>query len=119
MSVYLDWASTAPIDPDVADYMRLVAATTPGNPSSIHSFGEKAKALLDESRKTCASVLGCPAGNVFFTSGGSESNNIVFLSLLRKAKPGHIVTSALEHSSVYQPARLLEKFGWKVSRLSA
>ncbi|MCL1817688.1 MAG: cysteine desulfurase [Spirochaetaceae bacterium] len=119
MPVYLDWAATAPIDPDIADYMRLVAETIPGNPSSIHSFGEKAKALLEESRKTCASVLGCAPGNVFFASGGSESNNIVFLSLLRKAKPGHIVTGAGEHSSVYEPARLLEKYGWKVSRVGA
>ncbi|MDR3200041.1 MAG: cysteine desulfurase, partial [Spirochaetales bacterium] len=117
ISVYLDWAATAPIDPDIASYMRDAALENTGNPSSIHSFGEKAKALLEESRAACAEVLGCPARTIFFTSGGSESNNIVFSSFLRKPKPGHIVTSAVEHSGVYEPGRVLEKFGWKVSRV--
>jgi cysteine desulfurase len=97
--------------------MREAALGYVGNPSSIHCFGEKAKALLEESRAACAGVLGCPAEDVFFTSGGSESNNIVFLSLLRRAKPGHIVISAVEHAAVYEPAGVLEKFGWKVSRV--
>jgi cysteine desulfurase len=117
MAVYLDWAATAPIARDVAAYMRDTAVENFGNPSSIHSWGERARTLLEESRKICASLLGCPGERVFFTSGGSESNNIVFTSLLRRARPGHIVTSAVEHSSVYEPGRLLEKYGWKVSRV--
>ncbi|MDR1933785.1 MAG: cysteine desulfurase [Spirochaetales bacterium] len=115
--VYLDWAATSPIDPDVAGYMRDVSIENFGNPSSIHSFGEKAKTLLEDSRAVCASVLGCSPQAVFFTSGGSESNNIIFSSFLRKSRPGHIVTSAVEHSGVYEPSRILEKFGWKVSRV--
>jgi cysteine desulfurase len=74
--------------------------------------------VLEKSRETCASILGCDAGRLFFTSGGSESNNIVFSSFLRKAKPGHVVTSSVEHSAVYEPVRVLEKFGWRVSRVS-
>jgi cysteine desulfurase len=117
MGVYLDWAATAPLDPDVADYLREVALGVTGNPSSIHSFGEAARAVLEESRRICAGILGCDASRVFFTSGGSESNNIVFSSFLRKVKPGHIVTSSVEHSAVYEPGRVLEKFGWSVSRV--
>jgi cysteine desulfurase len=105
------------MDPDVADYMRDVAVGVTGNPSSIHSFGDAARAVLEDSRKTCASILDCDTNRLFFTSGGSESNNIVFSSFLHKAKPGHVVISAVEHSAVYEPCRVLEKFGWRVSRV--
>jgi cysteine desulfurase len=97
--------------------MREVALENFGNPSSIHRWGEKARALLEESRARCAEILGCAAERVCFTSGGSESNNIIFGSLVRKARPGRIVTTAVEHSSVYEPSRLLEKFGWTVTRI--
>jgi cysteine desulfurase len=105
------------MDPGVADYLREVALGVGGNPSSIHSFGEAARALLEESRLACAGILGCEPSRLFFTSGGSESNNIVFSSFLRRARPGHVVTSAVEHSAVYEPSRVLEKFGWRVSRV--
>jgi cysteine desulfurase len=103
--------------PEVADYLHEVALGVGGNPSSIHSYGEAARAVLEESRLACAGILGCEPSRLFFTSGGSESDNIVFSSFLRKAKPGHIVTSAVEHSAVYEPSRILEKFGWRVSRV--
>ncbi|MDR1317773.1 MAG: cysteine desulfurase [Spirochaetales bacterium] len=117
MSVYLDWAATAPMDPLVADCLRETALGVMGNPSSIHRYGEAAKAVLEESRHICAGILGCESSRLFFTSGGSESNNIVLTSFLRRARPGHIITSAVEHSAVYEPCRVLEKFGWRVSRV--
>jgi len=118
-AVYLDWAATSPISREAADYYRDISLSIIGNPSSIHRWGDEAKRLLDDSRKTCASILGCAPENVRFTSGGSESNNLVVTSLLHRKKPGHAVFSAVEHSSIYEPSRLLERFGWSVTRVSA
>jgi len=118
-AVYLDWAATSPISRETADYYRDTSLSVIGNPSSIHRWGDEAKRLLDDSRKTCATLLGCSTEIVRFTSGGSESNNLVVTSLLHRKKPGHAVFSAIEHSSMYEPSRLLERFGWSVTRISA
>ena len=117
--VYLDWAATSPISMDAAEFLRDRTLTVFGNPSSIHAWGEEAKSLLEASRKTCAGLLGCAPGNVHFTSGGSESNNLVVTSLLHRRKPGHAIFSVLEHSSLHEPSRILERFGWKVTRVAA
>lgn len=115
--VYLDWAATAPPSREAADCLRDTAIDTFGNPSSIHGWGEKARELLESGREECARLLGCGPARICFTSGGSESNNIVAASLLRRPKPGHIVISTVEHSSMYEPVRMLERFGWRVSRV--
>ncbi|MDX9819737.1 MAG: cysteine desulfurase family protein, partial [Desulfococcus multivorans] len=115
--MYLDWAATAPPSREIADFMRDAALGNFGNPSSIHGWGEKAKNLLEDSRRLCAEILDCDAGLVRFTSGGTEANNIAVLSLLRRPRPGHAVMSAVEHASVYEPGRVLERFGWRVTRV--
>jgi cysteine desulfurase len=114
---YLDWAATAPLSRETADYLRDLSLDAFGNPSSIHSWGERAKRLLEDSRKTCAELIGCDPGRICFTSGGSESNNIAISSFLNRKKPGHAVMSAIEHSSLHEPGKMLERFGWKVSRI--
>jgi cysteine desulfurase len=114
---YLDWAATTPISPDTADYQRDLSLDVFGNPSSIHSWGEGAKKLLEESRNACGELIGCEPGRISFTSGGSESNNIVLSSLLNRKKPGHIIMSAVEHPSIFEPGNILERSGWKVSRV--
>jgi len=117
--LYLDWAATAPIHPDVANLQRQVAEETFGNPSSIHAWGLEARELLETSRKKCGTLLGSKENQVIFTGGGSESNNLVFTSFLLKTSPGHAVVPLFEHASVYEPSRILERFGWEVTRVPA
>jgi len=117
--LYLDWAATAPIHPDVANLQRQVAEETFGNPSSIHAWGLEARELLESCRRKCGKLLGSSENQVIFTGGGSESNNIVFTSFLLKASPGHSIVPLFEHASVYEPSRILERFGWDVTRVPA
>ncbi|MDC7221848.1 MAG: cysteine desulfurase family protein [Spirochaetales bacterium] len=118
MSTYLDWAATAL--PDETIYREALEASLnhPGNPSAQHSMGAEAKEQLEEDRKRCAARLGCPAERLFFTSGGSESNNIVLLSRLNDRKPGQIIISSLEHASLSEPVELLKKQGHKIKILT-
>jgi len=113
-SVYLDWASTSPEDPEVGAVIQKTAQEAFGNPSSPHSFGKTAYRILDESRETIASLLSCSKQNIIFTGGGSEANNIIFSSLLLKRNKGSVVISGIEHPSVYEPAMLLKKLGFEV-----
>ena len=117
MSIYLDWAATAVPDPDIIKASYDCALTTFGNPSSVHQAGQKANALLEDCRTRCASVLGVKKEEVFFTSGGTESDNIVLLSLLRKPSRGTVLVSAIEHPAVLEPAAVLAENGYKVAYL--
>ena len=112
--IYLDWAATALPDKEIIQTAVDMALETFGNPSSPHRRGKEAAALLSAERKNTAAALGTIPEQLFFTSGGTESNNIVISSLLNKKRPGNIVISGIEHSSVYEPAKMLEKFGWEV-----
>ena len=112
--IYLDWAATALPDKEIIQTAVDMALETFGNPSSPHRSGKEAAALLSAERKITAAALGTVPERLFFTSGGTESNNIVISSLLNKKRPGNIVISGIEHSSVYEPAKMLEKFGWEV-----
>ena len=112
--IYLDWAATAPPDPEtIAEYAR-VAAGTYGNPSSQHAAGRAAGELLLSARGRAARLLGAQPGQVIFTSCGTESNNIVMLSPLLRKRIGSVVVSGIEHPSVYEPARLLAEMGFAV-----
>lgn len=117
--LYLDWAATSPIHPEVANVQKHVAETVFGNPSSIHAWGMEARDLLESCRQKCAKLLGAKEKQVIFTGGGSESNNLVFTSFLLKASPGHAIVPLFEHASVYEPSRMLERFGWEVTRVPA
>ncbi len=117
--LYLDWAATSPIHPEVAKVQKKVAEEVVGNPSSIHTWGMEARDLLESCRAKCARLLGAKEKQVLFTAGGSESNNLVFTSFLLKASPGHAIVPFFEHASVYEPSRILERFGWEVTRIPA
>jgi cysteine desulfurase len=118
MKGYLDWAATSIPDPEIIDKTASAAKKIFANPSSKHSEGIKAKELLDKSRKICASALSVPEKNIIFTSGGTESNNIAVLSLLRKKKRGKILISAIEHPAVSEPCRILKESGFKVVKIN-
>ena len=116
-TVYLDWASTSPIDPEVLDGLNRNHRELFGNPSSLHDFGRHASSTLTDARNTLAATLGVPPKQLIFTSGGSEANSIVFLSLLRKKRRGRVLISSVEHPSVYEYAAVLQDAGFDVREI--
>ena len=118
-SIYLDWAATAPPDPEIQEQVLQVSRTLFANPSAAHGAGREAEKLLDDSRQRMAKVLGCLAKEVVFTSGGTESNNMILFSLLHKKRDRRIVISGIEHPSLYQPALTLKRLGFEVALVPA
>ena len=104
-------------DPDIIKASYDCALSTFGNPSSVHQTGQQASAVLEECRIRCAEALGVKKEEIFFTSGGTESDNIVLLSLLRKPSRGTVLVSAIEHPAVLEPAAVLAENGYKVAYL--
>lgn len=119
MTAYLDNAATTQVCPEAASAAMKMMTEVYGNPSSTHTMGREAKAVLDVSRASVAKALGGKAEEVFFTSCGSESDNWALRSgaelMHRKGK--HIISSAVEHSAILQSLELLEKQGYEVTRL--
>ena len=115
--VYLDYAATTPTDPEVIKAMQPFLFDKFGNPSSIHSFGQEAKKALEDSREAVALFLGADASEIVFTSGGTESNNFAIFgaAFALEKKGNHIVTTAIEHHAVSEPAKFLEKKGFQVT----
>lgn len=122
--IYLDTAAATPIDPRVAKAMRPYLAADFGNPSSLHTEGVAAKKAVDAAREKIAAVLDAHADEIIFTSGGTESDNLAILGVAhgllaakKIARPGHIITSQIEHRAVLEPCARLEKEGWRVTYL--
>ncbi len=109
--VYLDHNSTTPLLPEVEAYWEECRARQLGNPSSPHTSGRAARDLIDRARERVAGALGVHEDEVLFTSGGTESNNLALRGALTAARASHLVTTAVEHSSVLEAARALEKDG--------
>jgi len=118
-NIYFDNASTTKVRDEVADAMLRVMRDNYGNPSSSHHIGRLAAGELDAARKKIADALGAPPDDVYFTSGGTESDNWAVLNaaetLARKGR--HILTSAIEHDAVIESMKKLEKTGWEVTYL--
>jgi len=108
--IYLDYAASTPLDKGVLEAMMPYLRRHYGNPSSQHSFGQKARAAIEQAREQASRFLGCNADEVIFTSGATEANNLVMKGAIQNTKP-HIVTTAIEHESVLEPCRSLEKEG--------
>ncbi|MEI6296567.1 MAG: cysteine desulfurase family protein [bacterium] len=123
-SIYLDYAATTPVDEKVLLGMRRFWSTEYGNPGSIHSLGVSANKALEEARKNIALPLGARSSEIFFTSGGTESNNLAimgvanFFKRISNGKKLHIITSKIEHHSVLKPFKFLEKNGFDVTYLN-
>ncbi len=117
--VYLDNSATTPVDPRVAAGMARAVVETFGNASSVHGFGQQARAAIDRARREVASLIGAKQNEVVFTSGGTEANNLAIRGLCEAAiaHGRHVVTSAIEHPSVAGVCVELEKRGWEVTRL--
>jgi cysteine desulfurase len=117
--IYLDYNATTPVDPRVLEAMLPYFKDDFGNPSSIHSFGMKGKGALDRAREQVAGLIGASPREIFFTSGGSESNNFAIKGAAYglKEKGSHLVTTAVEHESVLETFRFLERDGFRVTYL--
>jgi cysteine desulfurase len=110
-SVYLDNAATTQIDPEVIDAMTEVLRDCYGNPSSSHGFGRKAKARIETSRRQVAEMLNASPSEIFFTSGGTEADNMAICCAARDLGVTRIITSALEHHAVLHAAESEVKGG--------
>ncbi len=117
--IYLDYAATTPVAPEVVDGMLPYFTERFGNPSSIHSFGQETKAAIEDARETLARQLGARAAELFFTSGGTESNNLALkgVAAANRHRGRHIITTAIEHHAVLEPCHVLEKQGFSVTYL--
>ena len=115
LMIYLDWAASAPVYPEVADIVKDVSLKNYANPSSPHREGENAKLMLEDFRVKFASLLGCNPDELIFTSGATEANNMLLYSFIfERTREINIVISGIEHPSVYEPASQLERFGIKL-----
>ena len=108
--LYFDHSATTPIDPKVLALMQATAISHYGNPSSIHKYGQKARAIIENSRRQIADALGIKSRNIVFTGGGSESNNMVLQNLLYSDNR-HVITSSIEHPAVLKVLKHLKNFG--------
>lgn len=120
MYVYADNAATTPVHAKAAEAMLACLKEEYGNPSSLHTVGQRAKELLDQARADMAACLGAEAREIYFTGGGSEADNQALLTgAMLGAKKGkkHLITTAFEHHAVLHAMKRLEKLGFTVSYL--
>lgn len=115
--IYLDNAATTAILPEVLDKMMPYLTEYYGNPSSVYGLAGVSKEAIDKSRKTIADFIGAKENEIYFTAGGSESDNwaIKSAALAKKAKGKHIITTKIEHHAVLHTCEFLEKNGYEVS----
>ncbi len=112
--IYLDYAATTPVHPEVRDAMLPYFREEFGNPSSSHVFGVRARRAVDEARGKLAFLINCEPEEIFFTSGGTESDNIALIGAMRAAgkENGHLVISAIEHHAVLETCEYLADNGF-------
>lgn len=115
--VYLDYAGFSPVDPRVVAFMRPFLEGGVGNPAALHSLGLEARASLDGARAKVARLVGGPTAGVVFTASATEANNLAIRGVAARASGRHVVTSAVEHVSIRNPVRELERQGWTVTWL--
>jgi len=120
MRIYFDHNATTPVDPAVADALTRVMTEEFGNASSVHHFGQRAKAVIDEARSAIAALIGGEPSEIVFTSGGTESDNFALRGVADALEPTgrkHLIASSIEHEAVLVTLRALARRGWKVTLL--
>ncbi len=117
--IYFDHSATTPVDREVAKVMLEYMTEKFGNPSSVHSFGRETRKAVEEARQSVAALLGAAANEIFFTSGGTESDNLALkgIAFANRKKGNHIITTAIEHHAVLHACEYLEKQGFTVTYL--
>ena len=119
MKSYVDYQSSKPVDPRVVAAMQPYFAESFGNPSSLHEEGDEATKILEQCRETIARFIHAEPDEIIFTSGATEANNLALIgyAMRNRDKGDHIIISEVEHISIHNIAKYLEKNGFKVSRL--
>jgi cysteine desulfurase len=117
--IYLDYAATTPVHPDVVQAMSPYFTDIYGNPSSLHCCGQEAKQAVEGSRSLVAALINAYSDEIIFTSGGTESDNtaITGIAYASKSRGNHIITSSIEHHAVLETCHFLEKSGFTVTYL--
>lgn len=117
--IYLDYAATAPTDPEVTKAMLPYFTEQYGNPSTVYSIGREVRAAVDEARESIAASIGAQRDEIIFTSGGTEANNFAIQGIFsaHSKKGNHIITTKIEHHAILEPLHYLEKNGAKVTYL--
>jgi cysteine desulfurase len=122
VSIYLDYAATTPVDRRVLAAMLPYFTEHAGNPSSMHAFGQEARAAVDRARLEVASLLGARPGEIIFTSGATESDNLAVIGVALARVPqgasgskGHVITSTIEHHAVHEACHFLQERGFEVT----
>src|SRR5919112_3050397 len=117
--VYLDHSATTPSDPRVVEAMLPFLTEKFGNPSSVHFYGQEARAAVDRARREVANLIGARPNEVVFVSGGTEANNLAIRGVceLNAERGRHVITTAIEHSSVRGICDALGRRDWEVTRL--
>ncbi len=116
--IYLDNNATTALDSRVLAVMQEELASHPSNPSSVHHFGQEARKRLSKARQTIASYLQVKPSQLIFTSGGTEALNMLLRGFFAENCSGHLITSNIEHSAIYNTVKTLEKRGVQVTFLS-
>jgi cysteine desulfurase len=115
--VYFDNAATTPVYPEVAEFIKDYLINHWGNPSSLHAFGRDAKQHLEKAHAQVADTLDVQPEEIFFTSGGTEADNMAIIGTALRAQKGHIITSAVEHPAVLSTCKYLAKNGFDLTIL--
>jgi cysteine desulfurase len=118
--IYLDHNATTPVDPAVADLVHETMREPFGNPSSVHHFGQRAKAVLDDARSSVAELINAEPSEIVFTSGGTEADNFALRGVAEAMEPTgrrHLVASAIEHEAVLVTLKALARRGWRTTLL--
>src|SRR5918994_2125375 len=120
MRIYFDHNATTPLDRSVVEVMSAALREDFGNPSSVHHFGQVAKAALDEARSAVAGLIGADPSEVVFTSGGTESDNFALRGVaeaLEATGRRHLIATAIEHEAVLVTLKALARRGWRTTLL--
>ena len=117
--IYLDYAATSPVLPEVLEEMLPFFSVKFGNASGVYGTAREAHQGIEKARKQVSEAIGAESGEIYFTSGGSESDNMAILGTARamESRGRHIITSQIEHHAVLNPCRWLESKGWSVTYL--
>jgi cysteine desulfurase len=120
MRIYFDHNATTPVDPAVVQTMGRILSDDFGNASSVHHFGQRAKAVLDDARSLVATLIGGEPSEVVFTSGGTESDNFALRGVAEALEPTgrrHLIASSIEHEAVLTTFKALARRGWRTTLL--
>lgn len=114
---YMDHAATTPLSKEALEAMMPYLTTEYGNASTVYTYGQRAKAAVERSRRTIAATIGAKPSEIYFTSGGTESDNWALIGAAEAGKRGHIITDQIEHHAILHTCAYLEKRGFNVTYL--